>query len=110
MQIRPANPACPQSHEYLRSAGRGFGKVNELKIAVNRGVLIVDDPARIRTGDPSWPYHPLITTPEHIIEEFRRYKELGLYQVHCHFVARNEAGQREVLARFAQELRPEIER
>lgn len=111
---QPINISAAQMPDYIDRIkalcvkwGRDF---NELKIAVNRGVLIVDDPARIRTGDPNWPYHPLITMPENVIAEFRKYRELGVFQVHCHFVARNETGQREVLERFARELRPEIER
>jgi probable F420-dependent oxidoreductase len=111
---QPINVSAAQMPDYIDRIKALCEKwkrdFSELKIAVNRGVLIVDDPAKIRRGDPDWPYHPMITTPDEIIEEFRRYRELGIYQVHCHFVTRNETAQREVLHRFAEELRPEIER
>ncbi len=59
--------------------------------------------------DPERPYAPLVGGADQVVAEFRRYRELGLTQVHCHFVAPDLAARHEVMHRFAEELRPQIE-
>jgi probable F420-dependent oxidoreductase len=99
--------ARPVLDEICERDGRDPSTV---RLAVNRGVRIIDDASKIRPPDPNWPYQMLTGTAEQIIEEFRAYRDLGVHQVHCHFAARDQEGRHNLMRRFAAELRPEVER
>jgi probable F420-dependent oxidoreductase len=110
---QPINVSAAQMPEYIerirtlcRERGRNF---DELKLSVNRGLLLFDDADQIRRPDPSWPYHPIFATPDELIAELRQYRDLGIHQVHFHFAGRTDEARRALMTRVAHEIRPAVE-
>ena len=92
--------------ELCAERGRPF---EDLRVALNRGVLLTDEDRQPRPPDPERPYAPFIGSPRQFIEEGRRYRDMGIVQIHCHFVARDVEGRHAVMRRFAEQVRPRVD-
>lgn len=79
-----------------------------LRIILNRGVLLYEEERPARPADPERPYAAFVGGPQAMIEEAKQYADLGVEQIHCHFVARDQAAKHAVMARFMDTVAPHV--
>jgi probable F420-dependent oxidoreductase len=98
------------AQERLREICAVNGRQYEsIRLGLNRGVLLTAEDRDLRPFDPERPFAPFIGSPRQFVHECRRYADMGVVHIHCHFVARDQEGRHSMMRRFAEEVKPRVD-